>query len=107
VSIDEHEFGKGNVTECEPKDQHATVFPPKKTLRRDSLPVTLDDWHRALGFHKCAACRAPIGNGIRFVWQGKNRWCETCFWGEDSEEATNKVPVESGAPEKENADVDH
>jgi hypothetical protein len=73
----------------------------------DVQPVTLDDWHRALGFHKCATCGAPIGNGIGFVWQGRNRWCEKCFWGEDSEDAITGVPAESGAPEKENTDADH
>jgi hypothetical protein len=71
------------------------------------MPVTLDQWHRALGFYKCATCGAPIGNGIRYAWQGRNRWCEKCFWGEDSEDAVTKIPAESGAPEKENTDVDH
>jgi hypothetical protein len=45
--------------ECESKDQRATAAPAKKMLRRDSLPVTLDDWHRALGFHKCVTCGVP------------------------------------------------
>jgi hypothetical protein len=49
------------------------------------LPVTLDDWHRALGFHKCATCGVPVGNGIPFAWQGRNRWCLDCFWDEDGE----------------------
>jgi hypothetical protein len=93
--------------ECESKDQRATVAPAKKVLRRDSLPVRLDDWHRAFGFHKCATCGAPIGNGIRHVWQGRNRWCEECFWGDDSQSAISDVPIDFDAPEKENADVDH
>ena len=43
----------------------------KQSIDRKWLPVTLDDWHRALGFHRCATCGVPIGNGIRFVWQGR------------------------------------
>ncbi len=67
--------------------------------------LTHDELLRACGVFFCAGCDAYLGN--KYVWQGKNRWCEKCFWGEDSEDVTNKAPVESGAPEKENADVDH
>ena len=70
------------------------------------LPVTLDDWHRALGFHKCATCGAPVGKGIRFVWQGRNRWCEDCFWGDDSRTDID-VPNDFDALKKENNDVDN
>jgi hypothetical protein len=71
------------------------------------MPVTLDEWHRALGVHKCATCGVPLLKGSKYVWQGKNRWCEKCFWGEDTTDAVTKIPAESGTPEKENTDVDH
>ena len=83
------------------------VLPAKRPLRRYSLPVTHDDWPRALGFHKCATCGAPIGNGIGFAWQGRNRWCEKCFWGDDTQSAINDLPTDIDAPEKENTDADH
>jgi hypothetical protein len=70
-------------------------------------PVTLDEWHRAVGLYKCFSCGVLLSKGTKHVWQDRNRWCEKCFWGQDSEDATNKLPVESGAPEKENTDVDH
>jgi hypothetical protein len=69
------------------------------------MPVTLDDWHKALGFHKCATCGTPIGNGIKFAWQGRNRWCEECFWDEDS--ANSDELIDFDTPKKENTDVDH
>jgi hypothetical protein len=96
---DEHTF-------CESED---ALLAPKRICKPlpDLQPVTLDDWHRALGFHKCATCGAPIGNGIRFAWQGRTRWCEECFWGDDSQSAISDVPTDFAAPEKENADVDH
>jgi hypothetical protein len=100
---------------AEPSDEHTfcesedALLASKRICKPlpDSQPVTLDDWHRALGFHKCATCGTPIGNGIRFVWQGRTRWCEECFWGDDSQSAISDVPTDFGAPEKENADVDH
>jgi hypothetical protein len=61
------------------------------------MPVTLDEWHRALGFYKCATCGEPL-HGTKYAWQGKNRWCLACFWGEDSEDAVTKIPAESGTP---------
>jgi hypothetical protein len=61
------------------------AFPIKKTPKLYCLPVTLDDWYTALGFHKCATCGVPVGNGIPFAWQAKNRWCLECFWHEDGE----------------------
>jgi hypothetical protein len=80
-----HRDGSLDTNESDPKHQRAAVVPTKKTPKLYSLPVTLDDWHRALGFHKCATCGTPVGNGIPFAWQGKNRWCEECFWDEDGE----------------------
>lgn len=71
-----------------------SVVPTKKTAKLYSLPVTLDDWHRALGFHKCATCGAPVGNGIPFAWQGKNRWCEGCFWDEDSANSDELIDLD-------------
>jgi hypothetical protein len=82
-----------------------SVVPTKKTPKLYSLPITIDDWHRALGFHKCATCGAPIGNGIPFAWQGKNRWCEECFWDEDSVNSDELIDFDT--PKKENRDVDH
>jgi len=73
----------------------------KQSIYSKRLPVTLDDWHRALGFYKCATCGAPVGNGIPFAWQGKNRWCEECFWNEEGD-----VP-DLDALEKDNTDADH
>lgn len=40
--------------------------------------------------------------GIRYVWQGRNRWCEDCFWGHNSEGAVSDVPTDFDTPEKEN-----
>jgi hypothetical protein len=42
-----HRCARVGCNECDSKDQRATVAPAKKMLRRDSLPMTLDDWHRA------------------------------------------------------------
>ena len=77
----------------------------KQSIDSKRLPVTLDDWHRALGFHKCATCGTPIGNGIPFVWQGRNRWYEECFWGDDSQNAISDVSTDFDAPEKQNTDA--
>jgi hypothetical protein len=52
---------------------------------------------QALADRKCLTCGVPLPNGTKYVWQGKNRWCEKCFWGEDSEDATTRIPSESGA----------
>lgn len=77
------------------------------SIDRKWLPVTLDDWHRALGFDKCVTCGVPIGNGILFVWQGRGkRWCEECFWGDDSQTAID-VSTDFDVPEKENTNADH
>jgi len=81
------------------------VLPAKNPLRRDSLPVTIDDWHKALGFSKCATCGAPVGNGIPYVWQGRNRWCEECFWDEDAGGAICDELADFEFPKKENPDV--
>ena len=83
----------------------SVVSPARRPLKRDSLPVTLDDWHRALGFHKCATCGVPVGNGIPFAWQGKNRWCLECFWDEDGEGAICDELADFEFPKKENPDV--
>ena len=46
--------------------------------------------------HKCLTCGVPLPGGTKHVWQGRNRWCERCFWGEDGEDAIGKVPAELG-----------
>ena len=46
--------------------------------------------------HKCLTCGVPLPRGTKHVWQGRNRWCERCFWGEDREDAIGKVPAELG-----------
>ena len=84
-----------------------SVVPAKKTPKLYSLPVTLDDWHRALGFHKCATCGVPVGNGIPFAWQGRNRWCLECFWDEDGESAISDELTDFEPPKKETPDVNH
>ena len=83
------------------------VSPAKKPLKGDSLPVTLDDWHRALGFHKCVTCGAPVGNGIKFAWSGRDRWCEECFWDEDGESAISDELIPPAPLTRGNPDVNH
>jgi hypothetical protein len=91
---------------CESEDAPLAAKGINKRLP-DLQPVTLDDWHRALGFYKCATCGVPIGNGIPFVWQGRNRWCEECFWNEDGEGAITDELTDFESPKKENPDVNH
>jgi len=81
----------------------------ERRLKRlpDVQPVTLGDWHRALGFHKCATCGVPVGNGLPFAWQGKNRWCLECFWDEDGESAISDELTDFEPPKKETPDVNH
>jgi hypothetical protein len=62
----------------------STVPMNNKSVVAAQMPVTLDEWHRALAFYKCAACGEPL-HGAKYAWQGKNRWCLACFWGEDTE----------------------
>ncbi len=33
--------------------------------------------------YKCLTCGVPLPKGTKYVWQGRNRWCEKCFWSED------------------------
>jgi predicted RNA-binding Zn-ribbon protein involved in translation (DUF1610 family) len=61
---------------------------------------------QAVADHKCPTCGVPLPKGTKYVWQGKNRWCEKCFWGEDGDDAI-KVPAESDRPKPENTGVDH
>jgi hypothetical protein len=37
----------------------------------------------AIADHKCVTCGLALPKGTKHVWQGKNHWCERCFWGED------------------------
>lgn len=58
-------------------------------------PVTLDEWHRALGLYKCLSCGVLLLNGDKCVWQGRNRSCEKCFWGEDSGDTAGQTAATS------------
>lgn len=82
--------------------------PAKKGTRlgSDWTPVTLDEWHRALGVYNCFGCGVSLFNGDKHVWQGRKRWCEKCFWGDDSQSALSDVPTDFDGPEKENTNVD-
>jgi hypothetical protein len=59
---------------------------------------------QAVPEQKCVTCGVLLPKGTKYVWQGRNRWCERCFWGEDP---IAKVPAESGVSKKENTDVNH
>lgn len=89
--------------------EDGAVAPAKRVVTKLGFglkPVTLDEWHRALGLYKCFSCGVLLINGAKYVWQGRNRWCEECFWGDDSQSAISDVPTDFDAPEKENTDVD-
>lgn len=106
--------------ECWLKDQLAAGTVEEHTARltrwneetrRVELVVGTPDHsgktEQAVVDHKCLTCGAPLPKGSKYVWQGRNRWCEKCFWGEDSHGAASKMPAESGGHERENADVNH
>jgi hypothetical protein len=55
---------------------------------------------------KCSTCGIVLGGGTKYVWQGKNRWCEKCFWCEDSEGDIANVPAISDSIEKGEKDTE-
>jgi len=60
-------------------------------------PLTHDEWLRAFGIYECATCGTTLLKGTEYVWQGKNRWCEKCFWGEDSGNMPDKTAANERA----------
>ena len=69
-------------------------------------PVTDDKPTNSSAIFKCLTCGIVLGGRTKYVWQGKNRWCEKCFWGEDSESDIANVPAMSDSTEKGEKDTE-
>jgi hypothetical protein len=78
--------------------QRQSDVSPAQSLNRDTRmtkPRTDDEWLTTLGINKCLSCGVLLGKGTKYVWQGRNRWCEKCFWGDGKESDIANIPAES------------